>query len=282
MELLDVVERLSNPAPWSEVDKIPWDDPDFSERMLREHLSQQHDSASRRFETIDLQVAWIHSTVLGGVPTRVLDLGCGPGLYASRLARLGYTCQGIDFSPASIVYAEATSQREGLACSYQHADLRHAGYGSGFGLTMLIFGEFNAFRPADARTILSKAYTALAPGGRLLLEPHTFDIVREIGLAPASWYSSPAGLFSDLPHIVITDNTWREEESVAVTRHYVVDAATGEVTRHGQSLQAYTDEEYRSLLAECGFVNVEMLPSLTGEPVEGEYGLLAIVAEKSE
>jgi len=28
----------------------------------------------------------------------VLDLGCGPGLYASRLARLGHECTGIDYT----------------------------------------------------------------------------------------------------------------------------------------------------------------------------------------
>ena len=47
MKLLDVVRR--HPIePWSGVHKIPWDEPEFSARMLREHLSQEHDAASRR------------------------------------------------------------------------------------------------------------------------------------------------------------------------------------------------------------------------------------------
>ena len=36
--------------------RLPWDDPEFSERMLREHLSQDHDMASRRQNLIDLHV----------------------------------------------------------------------------------------------------------------------------------------------------------------------------------------------------------------------------------
>jgi hypothetical protein len=51
--ILDIVERSPGPAPWSEGDNIPWNDPEFSERMLTEHLSQEHDLASRRSETID-------------------------------------------------------------------------------------------------------------------------------------------------------------------------------------------------------------------------------------
>ena len=45
--ILDIVDREPNPTPWSEGDNIPWDDSDFSERMLAEHLSQEHDLASR-------------------------------------------------------------------------------------------------------------------------------------------------------------------------------------------------------------------------------------------
>lgn len=72
---------------------------------------------------------------------------CGPGLYSTRLARLGHTCVGIDFSPASIRYARETAEREELACTFRHEDIRSADYGSGYNLAMLIFGEINVFCP---------------------------------------------------------------------------------------------------------------------------------------
>ena len=66
MNLSDVVRRQSVPEPWTEGEKIPWNDPEFSERMLREHLSQDHGAASRRFDTIEKHVDWIHRKVLSG------------------------------------------------------------------------------------------------------------------------------------------------------------------------------------------------------------------------
>ncbi|MCP4589836.1 MAG: hypothetical protein GY842_03755 [bacterium] len=33
-------QRTLCPAPWSEGDNITWNDPEFSERMLIEHLTQ--------------------------------------------------------------------------------------------------------------------------------------------------------------------------------------------------------------------------------------------------
>ena len=121
MNLLDLIQRTNPPKPWEEGDNIPWNEPEFSQRMLREHLSQAHDAASRRVEIIDRQVNWIHQVVLGGKPSKILDLGCGPGLYASRLTRLGHTCTGIDFSPASIRHARETASQNGLTIHYCEA-----------------------------------------------------------------------------------------------------------------------------------------------------------------
>ena len=197
MTLSDIVSRRPTAEPWVEGEKIPWHDPEFSRRMLTEHLTQRHDAASRRSDKIDSQVAWIHRELLKGMPTRVLDLGCGPGLYTSRLAILGHECVGVDISPASVAHAKAQAKEHGLRCSYLLQDMRNADYGRGYGLVMLIFGEFNVFRPSDARTILEKAHAALSPGGVLLLEPHTFAAVREMGERDAHWYSADSGVFSD-------------------------------------------------------------------------------------
>src|SRR5512137_2213612 len=158
MNLHDVILRTPLPKPWAEGDKIPWHDPDFSRRMLREHLSQAHDAASRRTIIIEEHVEWIQRVVLRNRASRVLDLGCGPGLYSSRLAQRGHTCTGIDFSPASIEYARETAQSQHLTCEYQLADLRQAEYGTGYDLAMFIFGELNVFRLEDAQHILGKAY----------------------------------------------------------------------------------------------------------------------------
>ncbi|HUW14214.1 MAG TPA: class I SAM-dependent methyltransferase, partial [Anaerolineae bacterium] len=218
MNLLDIVHRRAVPEPWEEGEKIPWHEPGFSRRMLRVHLSQEHDWASRRYATIDRQVAWIHDTVLATGPTRVLDLGCGPGLYASRLARLGHPCLGIDYSPAAIEHARRQAKEQGLQCEYVQDDVRTADYGDGYGLAMMIYGEFNVFAPADAKTILRKAHNALHEGGILVLEPHTHATVRALGEEPLSWYSADEGLFSDRPHICLQENHWDSEAQVATTR----------------------------------------------------------------
>ena len=98
------IYRRSQPAvPWRDGVNLPWDDPLFSERMLREHLDQSHGAASRQQPELLRQVDWLWEHLDLQPGCRILDITCGPGLYAVELARRGARITGIDFSPASIL-----------------------------------------------------------------------------------------------------------------------------------------------------------------------------------
>jgi SAM-dependent methyltransferase len=279
MMLQDVIRRKIPPEPWSEGDNIPWNDPGFSRRMLKEHLSQDHDLASRRFEIIDKHVEWIHHSLLNGIPTKILDLVCGPGLYTSRLVKLGHECVGIDYSPASIEFAKNQAISENLSCSYILEDIRTANYGEGYGLVMMIYGELNVFRPQHARNILQKVFDALIDNGLLIVEAQAFSTIRCEGEEKNTWYSSDGGLFSDQPHIVLKDNIWDAVKQVSTVRYFVIDSATGNVVKYAKSTQAYSKEEYHDLLTECGFQDVMFYPSLGGID-DKEDGLMVVVGRK--
>ena len=263
MDIHDIIDR-SRPEPWTEADNLPWDDPEFSQRMLAEHLDQSHDAASRRFETITRHVQFIHHYVLNDRPGQILDLGCGPGLYTERLARLGHTCFGIDFSPASIAYARQVAAKENLRCKYKQSDLRQADYGHGHNLVMLLFGEFNVFRPEHAQLIIEKSFAALEPGGRLLLEASPAAHIRRIGQESLTWYTSKGGLFDAGPHIVLSESFPDQAQQAATTRWFVI-PESGPIRRYAASYQAYSDSKYHQLLESCGFQQVQFRPSLLGE-----------------
>lgn len=275
MKLSHLAERSLAPTPWSEGEKIPWHEPGFSRRMLAEHLSQAHDLASRRFEIIDRQVAWIHEHVLAAKPARILDLGCGPGLYAERLVALGHEVVGVDISPASIAHAK---EHVGEA-TFLEADIRQVeleGLDS-FALAMLLFGEANAFRRRDLETVLSNAAAALGSGGALILEPHTFAAVRRIGCQAPAWYAAQQGLFADDPYVCLHESFWDNASAAATERWWVIDSNTAEVTRHVGTLQAYGEDDYRSLLENAGFEGIAQHDGLG----VAQEDLFALVARKS-
>ena len=268
--ILDIVKRESEPKPWAEGDNIPWDDPEFSERMLAEHLSQEHDLASRKAETIEQHVKWIHSEVLGSRPARVLDLACGPGLYTLRLAQLGCDCVGIDFSPASIRHAEQRAAKEGASCAYHHADLRDGGFGQDFDLAIMVFGQFNVFPRNRGLEILQRAKRALAAGGHLVLEIQNSEGIEERGGAGPSWYSAESGLFSAGPHIVLQENFWHADSRASTNRFSVIDARSGEVCVYALTNEAYTNDEIEAALRSAGFQDMTWHSALTGQAADDD------------
>ena len=284
MNLQDILRRNMEPGPWQEGERVPWDDPAFSERVLKEHLAQDNEAASRPNLKIKKHVDWIHKPLLGGKPAKILDLGCGPGLYTARLAKLGHTCTGIDFAPAAIQYAMKNAPKctayTSLCCQYQLADIRAAEYGDGYDLVIYIFGALNLLPPADARLTLQKACQALKPGGALLLEISSLDAVDQIGNQPAMWYTAESGLFSDQPHVCLMETFWDEETLTATERFYIIDAASGQVTHHAASTQGYEEEELEKMLREAGFEGISFHPSMTGKEEEDVNDFWVLTARK--
>jgi SAM-dependent methyltransferase len=270
MNIMQLIKRIETPEPWSEGEKIPWNDSGFSERMLKHHLTQDHDLASRRFEIIDRHIDWIHNR-LGGKPSKILDLACGPGLYSNRLTKLGHSCRGIDFSPASIKYAREQAIKEEVEIDYVLEDIRTADYGDNIDLALFIYGEFNVFKPVDIKHVLQKAYDSLKEGGLFIAEPNRYETVKQVGTSPASWYSSQEGLFSPKPHLCLMENFWDQE---------IIDAETNNVTLHASSMVAYTRENLEQIIREVGFKDIVFHESLSGGKKDLDKNLEVIEARK--
>jgi SAM-dependent methyltransferase len=250
---------------WNRAYKIPWDDPDFSRRMLNEHLSQDHDMASRRSEWIDRQVTWIHEHLLEATPSSILDLGCGPGFYSHRLGRLGHDCRGIDFGPASIEYALQHRPDES-ACHFTLGDIRQMEFGGPYDLAMVLYGEMNVFSPAEVRQILGACCAACRVGGRLMIEPYAPPAVEALGTAEASEYECKSGLFSDRPHRCRTENQWFANEQVAIQTFTITETRSGQSQTYRSTTKAWSDDQLASLLTEAGFATAsqcEAWPSNT-------------------
>jgi ubiquinone/menaquinone biosynthesis C-methylase UbiE len=279
MNIKQLITRTETPKPWSEGEKIPWNDPKFSERMLGYHLTQDHDLASRRFEIIDRQVDWIHNK-LRGKPSKILDLACGPGLYTHRLTKLGHTCRGIDFSPASIKYAKEQAITEGVDIDYVLEDIRTAEYGENYDLVLFIYGEFNVFKPVEIKGVLKKAYDSLKEGGGFIAEPNRYETVKQVGTSPATWYSSQEGLFSPRPHLCLMENFWDQDKHVSTQRYFIIDAETNNVTLHASSMVAYTRENLEQIFREVGFKDIMFYESLSGGKKDLDKNLEVIEARK--
>ena len=84
MKISDVSNRQIPAQPWTDGEKIPWNEPGFSKRMLKEHLSQDHDAASRRLEIVNQQVEYCEQLLRGETGSAYPRSGVRTGSTLSR------------------------------------------------------------------------------------------------------------------------------------------------------------------------------------------------------
>jgi SAM-dependent methyltransferase len=273
-----IYDRPQPPVPWRDGANLPWDDPAFSERMLAQHLDQSHGAASRPLREIRAQVQQMMGW-LGLAPGgRLLDVTCGPGLYAAEFARRGVAVTGIDFGPASIVHARRSC--EGLPCEIVQGDVREMDFaGFDFEAAIYLYGQFTVLRPAESVDVLRRIRAALRPGARLLLEILDYD--RFDKQDSSWWYTDQGGLWGDFPYLHLGERAWDAEQGAAVERFHILNLETGEMQVYGLADQAYTAAQVAGMLSAAGFGSVEVHPAWDGLPLRDaeEWAVYAGIAD---
>ncbi len=264
-----IYNRAARPYPWQLHDgNLPWDDPAFSARMLREHLDESHGAASRQTAERAKQIEWLWVTLGLQAGSRLLDITCGPGLYALEFARRGCHITGIDFGPAAIAYAQELAAAQGVAdrCTFIQQDVRQmAQDGAGFDAALLLYGQLAVMPKSDAQDVLARAARALRPGGRICLEllnPERVD-KKESNW----WFTDDTGLWGDAPFLHLGERFWLADEEVSVERYHILHLETGKMDVIELCDQVYQPEEMIGMLQVAGFTAVTTHPAWDNLPL---------------
>ncbi|MEU0129150.1 class I SAM-dependent methyltransferase [Streptomyces sp. NPDC006289] len=102
-------------------------------------------------------------------PGRALDLGCGAGRNALRLAASGFEVDAVDLSPGAIAWAEERAREAGADVRFHCGDAFAAGALSGPYDLIYDSGCFHHLPPHRRVSYLGLVERALAPGGHLAL-----------------------------------------------------------------------------------------------------------------
>jgi cyclopropane fatty-acyl-phospholipid synthase-like methyltransferase len=252
-----------------------WTDEHISSRMLALHLDGSVDVSSRRTDFLDRSAAWMIDRFGLGPGKAVVDFGCGPGLYTSRLAASGAAVTGIDFSERSIRYARALAQRQGLSIEHIQADyLRFEPEGI-FDLITMIMGDYCALSPDQRSLMLDKFRAHLRPGGNILFDVYS---LAALGAREETASYGPGlqdGFWSPHPYFGFL-NTFRYESArVVLDKYTIVEEAR---TRTVYNWLQYFDRQSLAAEAEsCDLVVEEVLGDVAGasyDPTSHEFAVV--------
>ena len=280
--LWKIYNRPERPEPWARDGNLPWNDPDFSRRMLREHLDQSHGAASRVLKERNLQLDWLWNKLALRPGGRVLDVTCGPGLYAVALAGRGCDVTGVDFGPASIAYARELAQREGVAgrCTFVENDVRGMVYPEkSFDAALFLYGQLAVFTRDEAQALLVEIARALRPGASLCVE--LLDQNRVDKKDSTWWYTDDKGLWGDSPFLHLGERLWFPDQELSLERFQILQLETGELSEVQLCDQSYSVETMTRMMRRAGFAKVDVYPAWDGLPLYDADEWVIYVATKA-
>ncbi len=202
--------------------------------------------------------------------SEVLDLACGHGRIANRLAAAGARVSGLDATVQFLERARAEAAANNLAVEYVEGDMRTLPWpDESFDGVISWFTSFGYFDDDENRGVLAEARRVLRPGGRLLIEANNL-----VALLPR-W--RPESVIERDGDFVI-DRRWLDPTSGrALTERVVV--RNGRVRRFRFSVRMFLAVELGDWLRQAGFVTVAFYDE-QGQPLTAEGRRMIAVAER--
>lgn len=270
----DLKDLLIRPDLFSGFDTSAlWADPHVAQQMLLLHLSDDHEAASRPGADIDAMTAWIDRE-LHLSDKRLVDLGCGPGLYARRFQSAGAHVTGIDLSESSIAYAREHGCPGGefSVGNYLDADLPSAD------VFTLIYGDICAI-PAEARQALfRKIHKALPKDGALVLDAFPtaqFDMKQE---ATEMALRLDDGFWAPGDYVGLKATFLYPEQTTVLDRYLIVEASRTRTVYNW--LEYMTPARLSTELGEAGFASSEAVDAVSGTPWQNDERPFSLIARK--
>lgn len=178
-----------------------WNDEHISKGMLKSHLDPDEEGATCKHEFVFKSAKWISKIAPPLQFKKLLDLGCGPGVYAECFTKEGYAVTGIDYSKRSIEYADEQTKFNGSNIEYIYQNYLTIDYNQQFDVITIINKDYAVFSITDRITLLKKVYQALKPGGKFI-----FDVMtpKRRQKEYRSWhYYENGSFYSEKPHILL-------------------------------------------------------------------------------
>ena len=256
-----------------------WTDEHISKGMLQAHLDPMVNAATRPHAHVQEIVSWISSVAPPKKYPALLDLGCGPGIYAELFHKAGYKVTGMDFSKRSIDYAINSAQEKNLPISYIFQDYLALNFNAEYDIITLIYYDFGVLTPENRAKLLAKIHAALKPGGLLIFDVFTPE--QNAGREEStSWeYVTESGFSYPHPHICL-DSFYKYEDNRIVCSRQVVVSEQGIRTINIWE-HMFTQDELTHELNTAGFVLTRFYGNMTGASFNETGKEMCVIAQKN-
>ena len=220
-------------------------------------------------EVSDAQAARIWNLLGVAEGACVLDLACGHGRIANRLAQRGAVVTGLDATALFLDAAKRDALNRQVTVEYVEGDMRAIPWVDRFDAVVSWFTAFGYFDDDQNRDMLTGIRRALRPGGRFLVELNHKD-----GMLPVWLPSSIQRIGGD---VLIDERVFDALTGRVNTNRMIV--RNGEVRHLSFFVRMFSFAELRDWLLQAGFRTVSGFAG-DGTALTATSRRMILVAEK--
>lgn len=268
---------LEKPPLYKKTEGTFWNDEYISKQLLKAHLDSDFEGASRPAKFMEDSALWINKIVPSSSNPLLLDIGCGPGIYAEKFTKLGYQVTGVDFSKRSIDYGRTSARNKSLNIHYVYQNYLEMDLQKKFDFITMIYCDYGALATHERMKLLENVHHHLKSHGRVLLD--VFSIAKFNAFEEKQiWETFDNGGF------------WREESYIALDRccKYASDVTLEQTTilTNKKTTNYYvwttyfTKERLIKEVTTAGFKVCDVFGDVKGSPYKEDSLTMAVLLEK--
>ena len=270
--MIETLKILKKPMPFQPGNLTLWSNRYIAQNVLKKHLNGSIDSGTRKKITVNKTVQWINE--LKPDSKRILDVGCGPGIYGVLLCQNECLYEGIDISPYQIEYAKIYNNIPNKT-DYAVCDFRKWDSCKRYDVCLLLYGIYSFYKREERITFLKNIKKHLNDNGIVIIEVFTEKHYLTRTDSTDWRYVEKNGFWCDKPYLELNSFYKYEQESLILIQAGVI---RDSVQLWNSWISLFDKNSLIEELLIAGFNKFEIFGTCYGSPYKEDSDVLCVYA----
>jgi SAM-dependent methyltransferase len=211
--------------------------------------------------------------VLPPPPARILDVACGQGRHAVRLARSGFQVTGLDTSATFLGSARAAAAESPTSVEFVQLDMRNLDFEQEFDAAISLCTSWGYFDDKTNQQVLDRIANSLRPNGLLVMDLVHRDWLMYV-YERKDWVELDNGTFA------VAEPQFDPVAGVNIVTHRWRTPA-GELSERQHRLRIYTATELDRMLRQSGLAPIDWYGGFKLVPFGARTRRMLVVARRT-